>query len=221
MTRGGKREGAGRPKNPKELNKKMCSFRLSKEEERAVRELLAKMRGKIITLFLLMSLCLPCYAEQLKASATITQEQAKIEAFKDVYQFATFPNTEIFRRSLGVKSLDTNNISVIQEFKTKLFKVIPYNVIGVVYKDLPNYAFYYQKSQGKYKGIALDILVSNKYPIKIAKYDTSSGKLISVQYRISPNDDFVYNAQGELIAMWRDGQEILNNSGTRNIIHFE
>jgi len=62
MTRGGKREGAGRPKNPKELNKKMCSFRLSKEEERAVRELLAKMRGKIITLFLLMSLCLPCYA---------------------------------------------------------------------------------------------------------------------------------------------------------------
>lgn len=183
--------------------------------------MLAKMRGKIITLFLLLLLCLPCCAEPLKASATITQEQARIEAFEGVNQFATFANTEIFKRSLGVNSLDLNNISVIQEFKTKLFKVIPYDVVAVVYKDLPNYAFYYQKTQGKYRGIALDILISSKYPMKIAKYDAKSGKLVSIQYRISPNDDFVYSAQGELIAMWRDGQEILNNFGTRNTIYFE
>ena len=178
-------------------------------------------KNKLIILLLLLLFSLPCNAETLKAGATITQEQAKIEAFKGVSQFATFPNTEIFSRSLGVKYLDTNNISVIQEFKTKLFKVVPFNVVAVVYKDLPNYAFYYQKTQGRYKGIALDILISSKYPMKIAKYDASSGKLISVQYRISPNDDFVYNAQGELIAMWRDGQEILNNIGTRNTIYFE
>ena len=45
--RGGKREGAGRPKGTtKTENKKMYSFRLSEEEEKAVRELLKKMRNK-------------------------------------------------------------------------------------------------------------------------------------------------------------------------------
>ena len=49
--RGGKRAGAGRPKGStgayKEKVKKMCSFRLSEEEEKAVRTLLKKMRGKV------------------------------------------------------------------------------------------------------------------------------------------------------------------------------
>lgn len=45
--RGGKREGAGRPKgSTKEKTKKMFSFRLSEEEEQAVRTLLKQMRGK-------------------------------------------------------------------------------------------------------------------------------------------------------------------------------
>lgn len=50
MTRGGKREGAGRPKGTtgqyKEVEKKQFSFRLSEEEEKAVRELLKKMRNR-------------------------------------------------------------------------------------------------------------------------------------------------------------------------------
>ena len=47
MTRGGKREGAGRPfGTTKENNKKMYSFRLSEEEEQAVRSLLKQMRNK-------------------------------------------------------------------------------------------------------------------------------------------------------------------------------
>lgn len=49
--RGGKRPGAGRPKGTtgayKEVTKKMFSFRLSVEEEKAVRELLKKMRNKL------------------------------------------------------------------------------------------------------------------------------------------------------------------------------
>lgn len=45
--RGGARVGAGRPVGTtKENKKKMFSFRLSKEEEKAVRELLKKMRGR-------------------------------------------------------------------------------------------------------------------------------------------------------------------------------
>ena len=47
MAKGGKRDGAGRPKGTvKENNKKMFSFRLSEAEEKAVKELLKKMRGK-------------------------------------------------------------------------------------------------------------------------------------------------------------------------------
>lgn len=49
--RGGKREGAGRPKGTtgayKEITKKMFSFRLSVEEEKAVKELLNRMRNKL------------------------------------------------------------------------------------------------------------------------------------------------------------------------------
>lgn len=45
--RGGKREGAGRPKGTtKAETKKMYSFRLSEDEEKAVRELLKKMRNR-------------------------------------------------------------------------------------------------------------------------------------------------------------------------------
>ena len=45
--RGGKREGAGRPKGTtKENKKKLCTFRLSVEEETAVKNLLKEMRNK-------------------------------------------------------------------------------------------------------------------------------------------------------------------------------
>lgn len=45
--RGGKRDGAGRPSGTtKEKIKKLFSFRLSEEEEKAVKELLKKMRNK-------------------------------------------------------------------------------------------------------------------------------------------------------------------------------
>lgn len=45
--RGGKRDGAGRPTGTtKENTKKICTFRLSEEEEKAVRELLKKLRNK-------------------------------------------------------------------------------------------------------------------------------------------------------------------------------
>ena len=46
--RGGKREGAGRPVGTTKTDKKKpFTFKLSEAEEQAVRELLAKMRGKI------------------------------------------------------------------------------------------------------------------------------------------------------------------------------
>lgn len=45
--RGGKRTGAGRPTGTtKENTKKICTFRLSEEEEKAVRDLLKKLRNK-------------------------------------------------------------------------------------------------------------------------------------------------------------------------------
>ena len=45
--RGGKREGAGRPAGTtKEKTKKICTFRLSEEEEIAVRKLLKDLRNK-------------------------------------------------------------------------------------------------------------------------------------------------------------------------------
>lgn len=63
MTRGGKRLGAGRPVGTtKENNKKMHSFRLSEVEVKAVKELLAKMRGKLALLILLLLFSAPAFS---------------------------------------------------------------------------------------------------------------------------------------------------------------
>ena len=59
MTRGGKRLGAGRPVTGKP--KKMYSFRLSEEEVKKVKELLAQLRGKAIILLMLMLFSLPAF----------------------------------------------------------------------------------------------------------------------------------------------------------------
>jgi len=80
MARGGKREGAGRPKGTtgayKDVVKKMYSFRLSEEEKKAVKELLAKMRGKLVLLLTLMLLGLPAFCA-VESTPTISHKNWK------------------------------------------------------------------------------------------------------------------------------------------------
>lgn len=216
--RGGKRPGAGRPKQEKV--KKKFSFRLSEEEEKAVRELLAKMRGKLVIFFCLLALSLPVSAQTLQGGVTYTEETARQTAFEGVYKYCPFPDTKAFNRSLFVASINKNDVISIQEFNTKLLKTIPFNVIAVIYKDTPNYVYYYEKQNKGYKGLAIEIISGDSYPVKTVKYDAKTGKLLSVGLTTSPYDDFSFDADGKLLAHWKGDKEILNKTGKRKIIYF-
>ncbi len=130
---GGARPGAGRPKIEKP--KKMHSFRLSDEELKAVKEVLAKMRNKVILLFCLFIIGLPTLAEPLKATISYSEEDARIEAFEGV-------RTLSIQHSIGWDDpkyffdLKTqNDVYAIQKTTAKYMKLFPYNMYDVVYKD--------------------------------------------------------------------------------------
>ena len=223
--RGGKRPGAGRPKGTtgkyKEVVKKMYSFRLSEEEEeKAVRELLAKIRGKLILLLCLFMLGLPTLAEPLKATVTYTEENARIEAFEGVSQYCPFTDVTSFQRSLFVASIKKEDVLEIQEFNSKLFKVIPYKVTAVIYKDLPHFAYYYEKTKNGYKGVAIEIVDAKdmNYPIKTIKYDAKTGKLATINLTISDNEGFVFDADKKPIAHWLNDTEYTSKI-TRKLIY--
>lgn len=219
--RGGKRPGAGRPKGTtKENVKKKFSFRLSEEEEKAVRELLVKMRGKLILLLCLFMLGLPILAEPLKATVTYTEENARIEAFEGVSQYCPFTDVTSFQRSLFVASINNDDVLAVQEFNSKIFKVIPYKVIAVVYKDLPHFAYYYEKTKNGYKGVAIEVLdiKDMNYPIKTIKYDAKTGKLATINLTISEDEGFVFDENKKTIAHWINDKEYTSNM-TRKVIY--
>lgn len=207
--------GGGRPKGStsvkKENVKKMYSFRLSEEELKAVREILAKMRGKLILLLCLLTFMLPCYALTLESGVTYTEDTARVEAFKNVYKFCPFENTKDFDRSLYVASIELSNVLNIHEFHAKIFKTIPFKLIGVQYKDNPNLIYYYEKTKNGYKGVAIDVIKRGEDNIKAYKYNAKTGELLSVVLAVSDDEEFVYNTNKKLIAHWIGEKEHISN----------
>lgn len=214
--RGGKRPGAGRPKGTN--NKKKYSFRLSDAELIAVREVLAKMRGKLVILFVLLCFCLPCQAITLHGGVQYTQEQARQEAFKNVLKY----NKMYLGTSKYYYNEMNENILQVQKFKAKFMKIIPFTWLCITYKDEPNKAFYYEKQNNKYKLVAYEITEkSNNYPIKTIKYN-AVGDLMTIVLDVAPNDSYVYNKDGKLVGRWlgTKGTEYTTNTKiTRELMY--
>lgn len=209
--RGGWR-GGGRPVGTKKENsKKMYSFRLSEEELKAVREILAKMCGKLVLLFCLLSFILPCGALTLEGSVEYTEETARTEAFKNLLIYYPYENTRDFNRSLYIAQIETSSVLNIQEFHTKLFNTIPFKLIGVQYKENPNFIYYYKKQGNGYQCLVIDVIKQDKDNIKAYKYNAKTGKIVSVGFSVSNDEEFVYNANQELIAHWIGDTEKMSN----------
>lgn len=194
---GGKREGAGRPKGTN--NKKQYTFRLSEQELEAVREVLNKMRGKLMILFCLFALCLPCWAIDKNVQNIETIKQ---EAFKGIYKYCPFANAEGLRLA-GVKyELKEDEILSIQQTSK--------NIINVVYKKYPSYTYTYkvQKKNFYYTlGGYYCQCVSVNYDNKVAVYHASSGRLIGIRYAVSPEEDYMFDFNGNLIGH-REGNKL-------------
>lgn len=192
---GGKREGAGRPKGTN--NKKQYTFRLSDEELKAVKEVLAKMRGKLVILFTLLCFCLPCQAVTLHGGVQYTAEQARQEAFDGVKNFDALSVIGVFEPRYYFNLNALNDVLVAAKTKTKLMKVINYELYTVVYKDSPNKEYIYEKGKEKNKLVA----TITKTNYKHLKY-SPNGELLSIEY-FAGNDSFLYNPQGKLIGHWK------------------
>lgn len=81
--------------------------------------------------------------------------------------------------------------------------------------------FYYTPQGNLY---AVDFDASEAYPIKSYKHHYPSGKLVNVSLTVKPGEDFVFNAQGDLLTHWM-GTQCFNAVGqlisTRSSMTFE
>lgn len=223
--RGGKREGAGRPKGTtKEKVKKKFSFRLSEEEEKAVRELLAKMRGKLILLFCLIMLGLPTLAEPIKGSVTYTEENARIEAFNGVKTLSIDYSVGWDNPKYYFDLKAQNDVLYIQEYKAKFMKLIPFKWLGVVYKDEPNKAYTYEKINNSYKLVTTETVEQLPNGLIRSLTYSQNGHLMSVSLMvdIDREEEFVFDKNKKTIGHWigNNGKEITTNTNiTRKIIY--
>lgn len=208
---GGKREGAGRPKGTN--NKKQYTFRLSQEELSAVRELLAKMRGKLVVFFCLLALCMPVSAETLQGGVTYTEKTARQTAFEGVRPLSIVYSVgwESPKYFFDLKA--QNDVIGIAKGKSKLCGIpLPFSLYSVIYKDEPNKEYIYSKYNGKYRVLAtISGDVNSSYPQKYLKYDRY-GHLLTIEFNTG-YESFIYDAKGKLIGHWQGnaGKTINNN----------
>lgn len=202
---------AGRPKGTtKENNKKMYSFRLSEEELKAVREVLAKMRNKLVLLFCLLFFSLPCFALTLEATVEYTEETARVEAFEGADRFLTFKNIEQYNRSYFVTGIDFNNVLKVYNYKVS-FMLKPMKVTGIIYKDEPNKLYGYMKKNNGYECVGIRVTEGNKYPMKTRNYYPKTGELISVGL-LTETEEYKYDKNGKLIGYWNGNNGKLNKN---------
>ena len=192
-----------------------------KEEEKAVRELLAKMRGKLILLLCLFMLGLPTLAEPLKATVTYTEENARIEAFEGVrplsIKYAVSWDDPKYYFDLNAK----NDVYAIQETTARFLKIIPFKMIDVVYKDELNKAYTYEKVNGHYRLLATETSEQLKNgTIRSLKYD-GDGHLLSVSLTLDLEKEevFVFDENKKIIGHWIGEKEHIDKTSTRKIIY--
>ena len=123
MTRGGKRQGAGRPvgtkKEPTIAYQRKIKPEWVKLMDAFLKELKEKAKQKsILIVFLMLLLALPCSAFQY------TIETARDEALKNIPKFCILPNKEAVQRTYYIRNLDTNNILSMQQINKNFVNVV-------------------------------------------------------------------------------------------------
>lgn len=227
-TRGGFRVGAGRPKGSlKPDKKKPFTFKLSVEEEKAVRELLAKMRGKLVIAMAILLLGLSVNAMTLTGGVEERAQYAKEYAFKEL------------PLRIDIKLLDPylydpdrhENLQILKGFaKAANRTVFQFNVkskivqiYGVQYKNNPRYEYIY------YWGILGNVNIAytdyiNKYPYKVAQYN-NGGKLMSIFTFLSKDEQYHFDKNGNIKGYWINHQYYDNKNNVKmtrkRLLNFE
>ena len=176
-----------------------------KEEEKAVRKLLAKMRGKLILLLCLFMLGLPTLAEPLKATVSYTEENARIEAFEGVrplsIKYAVGWDDPKYYFDLNAKN---DNVVCVEEYTAKFMNLIPFKWVGVLYKDEQKKVYVYEKTGNTYKLVTTETI--EKLPnglIRSLSY-SQDGHLMSISliFDLERKETFVFDENKKTIAHW-------------------
>lgn len=195
----------GRPfGTTKENNKKMYCFRLSEKEATAVKSLLAKMRGKLVMLFILFTLSLPVYGYTLTGGIEYTEETARQEAFEGVRPLSIVYSVGWENPKYHFDLNAKNDVLAVAKNSTSIRGIpLPFKFYTVIYKDEPNKEYIYSKNLGKYIVEAtITWNTRETYPQKALKYDRY-GHLLSIEFNTGI-ESFVYDVDGKLIAHWKD-----------------
>ena len=83
---------------------------------------------------------------------------------------------------------------------------------AITYEKNPQYTYYYSTS-GYLVCVDIDNKINNtEFPFTVGKYNSITGKLISVGFYISETEQYVYNKNGKLKAHWI-GKTAYNEKG--------
>ena len=206
MTRGGKREGAGRPVGTTKEPTVSLQRRVKPEWIPLIDEFIAKLKDKklIILLICFIFLAVPCFALTLEGGVTYTEETARVEAFEGVSKYLTFPNKESFRRSLFIGQIDYNNVAKILNYKAT-YIIKPIKVTGIVYKDEPDKIYGYIHKKNGYQCICVQVIEGAEFPKKTRNYFPKTGELMSIGL-VTETQEFKFDTNGKLQGYWENGK---------------
>ena len=159
------------------------------------------MKCFLITFFCIL-LTLPANAYTIKGNITYTVEAAREKAFENVApQIDISKYKEYFidkNYAENMKAIAKNKFNI----KNRKLTLFSDNKYAILYKNLSNIVFYYDKT-GKLEFI--DIQINEHYPKKYVTYDIN-GNLDSIVFTIRPHNSYIFDLNKKLHAYWIDNK---------------
>lgn len=210
MTRGGQRQGAGRPinKDPKKHTVRLTDSEKDFIDFSRIKLIdLRKLKKSLLVILAMFIFSMPGYSMTLKGGVEYTVDSARIVAFENTD--LTIPKSEfiglmsdIYYYS-NIEAIKAGKLSAGIGFNRKLVPFYDKNnklsFYGVVTEDQPNKKLYYSPT-GKLLKYEINTF-NGVYPYKTIAYNTK-GQLLNINLVVSDHEAFVFNKEKKLIAHW-------------------
>lgn len=226
MTRGGPRNGAGRPEvKPKE--KLSHTVRLNDSEKdfilfsRVKKIDLTKLKKTLLAFATILFICMPVNAYTLQGGVEYTVDEARIVAFDNSEskisknEFYAHLTDNYFNSNISY--LDGKIIGVIARKVVPFYENNKLSFYGVQYDQDPGKKYYYSPS-GKLLKYEVNTF-SGSYPYKTLAYDTQ-GKLLNINLVVSSQESFLFDKNKKLIGHWVGSQFYKTTGEKDNITRF-
>lgn len=175
---------------------------------------------KVLIVICVMFIALPSIdALTLEGGVVYTEETAREEAFKNVQMYRPLKSSDKYFFYMNI----TDNAKSVQKIKVTYLKLPCVTRYAVVYQNEPLNVYYYKYKYGVYTLSEYDLFdcKEKEYPHKAIKY-SATGDLLTVVFRVSEQEQFIYDKNKKLIAHWVDKKGYFKQKGfkgKRNFIY--